>query len=200
MAPTLDLVVRPPLDRSFILVLTMTPHARSLLLRWGGGVALLLLATAWLATAPVASAQPAPDASKAGQFDNGKMWTFDFPPLEYLKETYNFEPDASWFEQARLSALRIPGCTASFVSPNGLVMTNHHCGRSHVTSVSQDGETLVDDGFYAASLDEERPAPNMLADQLIAITDVTDEVYAALEGMETDAEFSMILLAAAIDD
>ncbi len=148
----------------------------------------MLLAAAWLSTAPVASAQPTPDAYKAGQFDNGKMWTFDFPPLEYLKEAYDFEPDAAWFEQARLSALRIPGCTASFVSPNGLVMTNHHCGRSHITSVSQDGETLVDDGFYAASLGEERRAPNMLADQLIAITDVTDEVYAALEGMETDAE------------
>ncbi len=166
----------------------MTPQARSLLLRWSGGVAVLLLAAAWLSTAPVASAQPADDAYKAGQFDNGKMWTFDFPPIEYLKKTYNFEPDTSWFEQARLSTLRIPGCTASFVSPNGLVMTNHHCGRSHITSVSQDGETLVDDGFYAASLGDERRAPDMYADQLIAIADVTDEVYAALEGMETDAE------------
>ena len=166
----------------------MTPQARSLLFRWSGGVAVLLLAAAWLSTAPVASAQPADDAYKAGQFDNGKMWTFDFPPIEYLKKTYNFEPDTSWFEQARLSTLRIPGCTASFVSPNGLVMTNHHCGRSHITSVSQDGETLVDDGFYAASLGDERRAPDMYADQLIAIADVTDEVYAALEGMETDAE------------
>ena len=167
----------------------MTPYPCSLRFRLSGGVVLLLLATAWLSTAPLASAQPAADeAYKAGRFDNGKMWTFDFPPLDYLKEAYNFEPDADWFEHARLSALRIPGCTASFVSPNGLVMTNHHCGRSHITSVMQDGETLVDDGFYAPSISEERPAPNMYADQLIAIADVTDEVYAALEGMETDAE------------
>ena len=136
----------------------------------------MLLAAAWLSTAQVASAQPADDAYTAGPFDNGKMWTFDFPPLEYLKQTYNFEPDASWFEKARLSALRIPGCTASFVSPNGLVMTNHHCGRSHITSVSQDGETLVDDGLYATSLGDERRAPDMYADQLIAIIDVTGEI------------------------
>ena len=166
----------------------MTTTARFLRLCLSGGVVLLLLATAWISTSPIASAQSADDTYRAGRFDNGKMWTFDFPPIDYLKETYNFEPDAAWFEHARLSALRIPGCTASFVSPNGLVMTNHHCGRSHITSVMQEGETLVDDGFYASSLADERPAPNMHADQLIAIADVTDEVYAALEGVETDAE------------
>ena len=151
-------------------------------------IAVVLLAAGMLATGPGALAQPADDAYRAGRFDNGKMWTFDFPPIDYLKETYNFEPDAAWFDNARLGALRIPGCSASFVSPNGLLMTNHHCGRSHVTAVTGEGENLTDDGFYATTLDEERRAPNMLADQLIAITDVTDEVYAALEGMETDAE------------
>ena len=100
----------------------MTPQARSFRLRWSEGVAVLLLAAAWLSTVPVASAQPADAAYTAGPFDNGKMWTFDFPPLAYLKETYNFEPDAFWFEHARLSTLRIPGCTASFISPNGLLL------------------------------------------------------------------------------
>ena len=153
--------------------------------RW---VAVVLMAVCALSATPDALAQPADDAYRAGRFDNGKMWTFDLPPIEYLKETYNFEPDANWFENARLSALRIPGCSASFVSPNGLVMTNHHCGRSHVTAVTREGENLTDDGWYATSLDEERQAPNMWADQLVGIADVTDEVYAALEGMETDAE------------
>ncbi len=74
---------------------------------------------------------------KAGQYDNGKMWTFDYPPVQHLKETYDFEPDAAWFDKARLGSLRLPNCTASFVSPNGLVMTNNHCGRSSVTQVSQ---------------------------------------------------------------
>ncbi len=125
---------------------------------------------------------------KAGRFDNGKMWTFDNPPLDYFKEAYNFTPDVAWFEKARLGALRIPGCSASFVSPNGLVMTNHHCARSRVSQVSEDGENLLDNGFYATSLDAERQIEDYYADQLIAITDVTAEIDSALVGQETDAE------------
>ena len=143
-------------------------------------------------TVPVAGGRRAAasplDTVQAGLYDNGKMWTFDNPPVEYLRETYNFTPDAAWFEHARLGALRIPGCTASFVSPNGLVMTNHHCGRGHLPKVTRPGEDLLENGFYAPSLSDERPVASMYADQLINITDVTDEVYAALEGAETDAE------------
>jgi Peptidase S46 len=66
----------------------------------------------------------------AGRFDNGKMWTFDNPPLQYFQEEYGFQPDAAWFKKAQLGALRFATyCSASFVSPNGLVMTNHHCAR-----------------------------------------------------------------------
>jgi len=124
------------------------------------------------------------DTVQAGVFDNGKMWTFEYPPLGYLQDTYGFSADAEWFEKARLGALRIPGCTASFVSPNGLVMTNHHCARESIEQVSRDDEDLVADGFYAASLEEERPIEDSWADQLIEIRDVTDQVYAALEGVE----------------
>ncbi|HMB90435.1 MAG TPA: S46 family peptidase, partial [Rhodothermales bacterium] len=147
---------------------------------------LLLLLTS---TLPVL-AQPVPtdDMYRAGRFDNGKMWTFDYPPTDYLAETYQFKPDESWFTSARLGALRIPGCTASFVSAHGLVMTNHHCGRGATAAVSQPGENLLEEGFYATSLAEERRADNMYADQLFAIEDVTDEVYAALENAQTDAE------------
>lgn len=125
---------------------------------------------------------------KAGRFDNGKMWTFDNPPLDYFKEAYNFEPDEAWFAKARLGALRIPGCSASFVSPYGLVMTNHHCARESVSQVSEEDEHLLDNGFYATSLDAERRIEDYYADQLISITDVTAEVDAALMGQETDAE------------
>lgn len=128
------------------------------------------------------------DTVQAGRFDNGKMWTFEHPPIDYFAEAYDFRPDTTWFAEAQQSALRIPGCSASFVSPNGLVMTNHHCGRSAVTAVTRPGENLVDDGFYAASLDEERRVDDYYADQLVDVTDVTDEVYAALEAAETDAE------------
>jgi hypothetical protein len=115
----------------------------------------------------------------AGRFDNGKMWTFEYPPTAYLQETYDFAPDTSWFRRARLGALRIPSCSASLVSPRGLVMTNHHCGREATTSVAREGENLLDNGFYAATLADERKAEEMYADQLIAIEDVTATVDAA---------------------
>jgi hypothetical protein len=116
---------------------------------------------------------------EAGRFDNGKMWTFEYPPLEYFAETYGFAPDSAWFRNARLGSLRLPNCTASFVSPAGLVLTNHHCARESVSQVSQEGETLLDDGFYAPTLGDERSVGDLYVDQLLMIVDVTGEVDAA---------------------
>jgi hypothetical protein len=120
------------------------------------------------------------DTVRAGAFDQGKMWTFEYAPVEYFRSTYGFDPDSAWFARARLGALRIPSCSASFVSPHGLVMTNHHCARDFVTQVSGEDEGLLDGGFYAAGLDEERPVEDFEADQLIAIEDVTAEVQSAV--------------------
>ncbi len=124
---------------------------------------------------------PGLDAVSGGRFDYGKMWTFEYAPGDYFTETYGFDASAAWFEQARLSVLRIPGCSASFVSPNGLVATNHHCVRSRVSEVSAPGEGLLDNGFFSRSLDEERPIPGYYADQLLAALDVSDEVFAAVD-------------------
>lgn len=138
-----------------------------------------------------APAQPVPpqppsapswiDTVQAGAFDNGKMWTFDAPPTRYLSDTYGFSPDDDWYARARLGALRIPNCSASLVSPNGLVMTNHHCAREFVTQVSEEGENLLDDGFYAATLADERGVEDFEADQLIEIVDVTSEIRDAVD-------------------
>ncbi len=128
------------------------------------------------------------DTVQAGQFDTGKMWTFDFPPMEYFAKTYQFTPTKEWFEKARLSALRLPGCSASFVSEDGLVMTNHHCARAALDSVNREGERLAESGFYAATLEEERRAPNIYVDQLILTDDVTAEVQQAFESGATDNE------------
>lgn len=125
---------------------------------------------------------------KAGTFDNGKMWTFDFPPIKYFETQYNFSPDAEWFENARLAALRLPGCSASFVSEDGLVMTNHHCIRSALDQVNREGENLPEDGFYARTLEEERKVPNLYIDQLVLIEDVTEQVKSAFESGKTDEE------------
>lgn len=126
------------------------------------------------------------DTVKAGRFDNGKMWTFEYPPLEYFAETYAFSPDSAWFARARLGALRLPNCSASFVSPHGLVLTNHHCARESVSEVSNPGEELLDRGFYAQSVDAERRAETH-ADQLIAIRDVSSEIESALMGILDDS-------------
>jgi len=131
------------------------------------------------------------DTVTAGRFDDGRMWTFDHPPLDDFERRYGFQPDDEWLERARLGALRIPGCSASFVSASGLVMTNHHCARSHATDVEREGEDLLTDGFYATSTGRERRAPNFYADQLLRITDVSDRVDAALDGAETDAKTSI---------
>ncbi len=133
-----------------------------------------------------APAAPGLDTIRAGRFDNGKMWTFEYPPLDYFREIYGFAPDSLWFQRARLGALRLQGCSASFVSPNGLVLTNRHCARGSVAEVSQTGESLLDNGFYAPSLDEERPAEDATADQLIAIVDVSGEMREALEAGEDE--------------
>lgn len=127
------------------------------------------------------------DTVRAGRFDMGKMWTFENAPMAYFTETYGFGADEAWFRKARLAALRIPGCSAAFVSPNGLVVTNHHCVRgSAVVRVTREGESLLDDGFYAPTLEEERPIPNYYVDQLIAAEDVSDEVFAATDRAGTD--------------
>ncbi len=129
------------------------------------------------------------DTVKAGRFDNGRMWTFDYPPLEYFKEQYDFEPDQQWMDDVRMSALRFATyCSASFVSGDGLVMTNHHCGRESVTGVSEEGENLPKNGFIAETLEDERKVEGLFVEQLHQIHDVTNEVIAAMEAAETDEE------------
>ena len=121
------------------------------------------------------------DTVKAGRYDSGKMWTFEYAPAKYFSETYNFAANDQWFETARMAALRIPGCSASFVSTNGLIVTNHHCARGSVVQVTKPGEDLLQTGFFARTLAEERPIKGYFADQLISIQDVSSDVFAAVD-------------------
>jgi hypothetical protein len=142
-----------------------------------------------LAVAPATSmGQEWTDTVQAGRFDNGKMWTFEAPPADYFQEAYGIEADAAWFERARLGSLRVPGCSASFVSSEGLVMTNHHCARGSISQVAGPGESFLDDGFYAATRDQERRIEDYHADQLVEIRDVTDRVNEAVAAAGDDPQ------------
>jgi hypothetical protein len=129
------------------------------------------LTAALLAVVGVTAA-PAPahgqDWTRAGRFDLGKMWTFENPPAAYFTSTYGFSADSAWFARARLAALRIPGCSAGLVSADGLIVTNHHCVRGRLASIARPGETLLDSGFVAPTLADERRIPGFYADQLVA--------------------------------
>ena len=129
------------------------------------------------------------DTVKSSKYDMGKMWTFDYPPVDYLNETYGFKPTQEWLDNVRMSAIRFATyCSSSFVSGDGLVMTNHHCGRESVSQVEKDGEDLHTSGFLAMKLEDERPVPNLFVDQLVKMTDVTAEIHSAMETGKTNDE------------
>ena len=114
-----------------------------------------------------------------GRFDQGKMWTFENAPLGYFKEAYGLDLTDEWLEDVRKSALRFSSwCSASFISQDGLIMTNHHCSRSVVASVMKEGENFDNNGFYAPTRADERKVPDLYVDQLVIVEDVTGQVNA----------------------
>lgn len=131
--------------------------------------------------------EPSPGALRAAEnvqltgTELGTMWTFENPPLEYWRERYGFTATPEWLEHVRLSSVRYGQiCSASFVSPTGLVMTNHHCARRCIEAVSTAEDDLVVKGFYAPSRAEEKVCPNLYLDQLVSTEDVTARVQAAV--------------------
>ncbi len=126
-----------------------------------------------------------------GRFDQGKMWTFENPPAEYFQEAYGFTPTQEWMDDIRKSALRFASwCSASFISSNGLIMTNHHCSRSVVASVMKEDENFDENGFYAETQEDERRIPNLYVDQMVMVADITEEV--ANSDLEPDAALNVI--------
>ena len=127
---------------------------------------------------PLAAAAPRAAA------DEG-MWTFDAFPAEKVQRAYGFAPTPAWLDHVRLSSVRLAGgCSGSFVSAQGLVMTNHHCAHDCVQQLSTAKEDLVRDGFLARTAAEERRCPDVEVDQLVAVTDVTSRIRGATRGQE----------------
>jgi hypothetical protein len=139
--------------------------------------------------APAGALAPRPDTVQARPFDTGRMWTFDFPPLDYLERTYGFRPDAQWLESARMGALRFATwCSASFVSAEGLMLTNHHCAIPTLAGAQRAGEDLLANGFLATGRAQERRVPDLFVEQLVSIEDVTERMTAAMQATGTQQE------------
>lgn len=116
------------------------------------------------------------------------MWTFDGFPAERVRETYGWAPDEAWLDHVRNSAVRLTGgCSASFVSPEGLILTNHHCVASCLYDNSTDAMDYLDEGFTAGRREDELPCPGQQAEVVTAITDVTAQVMGAIGELTGEA-------------
>jgi hypothetical protein len=119
----------------------------------------------------------------APAFADEGMWTYDNFPAAKMRAKYSWAPDAAWLERARLGSIRLTlGCSASLVSADGLVMTNHHCARDCVSDLGDAQHDYTAAGFYAATQADEKKCPAMEANQLVVITDVTKQIETATSG------------------
>jgi len=113
------------------------------------------------------------------------MWLFNDLPIKHLQDKYGFTPTSEWSDHVMKSCVRFNvGGSASFISSNGLVLTNHHVGADTLFKLSNEENDYYNDGFLAKSFDQELKAPDLELNQLINIKDVTAEVNAAIgEGL-----------------
>ena len=120
------------------------------------------------------------------------MWTFENPPLKQLKEKYNFTPTQQWLDHLRLSCVRLnDGGSGSFVSPHGLLLTNHHVALGQLQKNSSPEHDYVRDGFYAVTPEQEMKSPDLEVNVLVSTENVTDRVNAAVRSAKnTEEEFA----------
>ncbi|MGB8521157.1 MAG: S46 family peptidase [Candidatus Tumulicola sp.] len=122
------------------------------------------------------------------------MWTFDNFPADRVGRAYGFTPSPQWLDRVRLASLRLlpAGCSASFVSPNGIVMTARHCIDDCIHDLSTPQQDLAQIGFVAPTPADERRCPAFELDQLVQVRNVTDQIRAAMRG-KTGVEQTMAL-------
>jgi hypothetical protein len=116
-------------------------------------------------------------------FADEGMWTFDNFPSGAVKQHYGADITPAWLDHVRLSTIRLTNCTASFVSPEGLILTNHHCVESCLAELSSKDISLVQLGFAAPNRRAELRCPAQLADVLVGSENVTTTVSAAIAGL-----------------
>lgn len=117
------------------------------------------------------------------------MWTFDNPPVKQLQERYGFTPTQAWLDHVRLASVRfMDGGSGSFVSPNGLVLTNHHVAMGQLQKISTAEKNYVADGFLAATLEDEIKSPDLEVNILMSMEDVTKDVMKAVKPGMSDSD------------
>jgi hypothetical protein len=120
-------------------------------------------------------------------FANEGMWTFDNFPSASVKQTFGADITPEWLDHVRLSTLRLRNCSASFVSPEGLILTNHHCVESCLAESSSKEKSLLELGFSAPTRKQELRCPSQYADILVGTENITDAVLKADVGLSDAA-------------
>jgi len=121
-------------------------------------------------------------SGRAALADEG-LWTFDNFPAAAVKAKYGVTIDKAWLDRVQHATVRLStGCSASVVSPDGLVLTNHHCILDCAQALSTPEQDYIKSGFIAANRREERLCPGVQAEILTSILDVTDRIGAAVAG------------------
>jgi V8-like Glu-specific endopeptidase len=120
----------------------------------------------------------------APAFGDSGMWTFQDFPHEVLKRTHNADVSPAWLDRVRTATIRLQNCTASFVSPNGLILTNHHCSESCLDEHSTKDKNLVSEGFLARTREQEVRCGTQIADVLMDMENITAKVSSAIAGLD----------------
>lgn len=116
------------------------------------------------------------------------MWLYNAPPSAKIKAKYKFDVTQQWLDHLRLSSVRAGGGSASFVSPDGLVFTNHHVGAGCVHNLSTATKDYIKDGFYAETRETEPKCPGIEFSVLLNIKDITKEIHDAAKPGMSDAD------------
>ncbi len=120
-----------------------------------------------------------------GLFAEEGMWTFDNPPIQAVKEKYGFTITQEWLDHVRLSSVRfMDGGSGSFVSPYGLVLTNHHVAIGQLQKMSTAEKDYVAMGFYAPTLADEVKCPDLEVNVLVSMENVTERIQAVTQNLD----------------
>ncbi len=122
----------------------------------------------------------------AASADEG-MWTFHGFPFAKANSQLKTSLDQAWLDRVRLSTVRIASCTGSFVSSEGLILTNHHCVESCLAELSNKDKSYIDDGYLAKTREQELRCQTQVADVLTEMEDITAKITAATAGKDDAA-------------